>query len=118
MGRRQRRRQRQLRHTIITGIEVHPGANRRLKSCLHSNLHVPVQAESWEEHPVQIVEGHTPLPLVVDEERQLVVVEVKEDADGGSGLDAAVSAAGMRFGVEEPGALVVDVHGPALVIFA
>lgn len=57
------------------------------------------------------------LRFIVDVESQLASFQVEEDSDGGADIDPAVGTIAVDVVVQEPGALMIDVHRPALVIF-
>ena len=67
---------------------------------------------------MEVGEGDGAVGLVVDVVAQRVVAEVQQAADDGAALDAAVRAVRVLVHVDEPAALVVNVHAPRLVVLA
>ncbi len=57
-------------------------------------------------------------PLIVDEKRECAAIAIEKNADDATDTHAARAAAVMRFVVQEPGTLAVDVHRPAMQILA
>ena len=92
------------------------GGGRRVELRPQRDLHVAVDADGGEEDPVQVGEGDGAVRHLVDEVAEGVLVQVQQHPDDGAPLDAAVRAVGVL--VDEPAALVVDVHAPRFVVFA
>ena len=90
----------------------------RLQPRPQRDLHVAVDADGGEEDPVQVGEGDGAVRHLVDEVAEGVLVQVQQHPDDGAPLDAAVRAVGVLVAVDEPAALVVDVHAPRFVVFA
>lgn len=78
----------------------------------------PVETDGGVKHAVEVSEGDRALWFFVYEEREGVLVEVEQDANGGAHMDAPLDSLFVSTCVLEPGALTVNVHGPALVIFS
>lgn len=78
----------------------------------------PIEADSRVEHPVKVSEGDGALGFLVYEEGEGVLVQVEQNADGGSHVDAALDSLFVGARMLEPGTLSVNVHGPALVVLS
>lgn len=112
----------------------------RVERRVQRHLHVAVERHGRVEDAAgrQTVEGHCSLHrqsryivsfdgrqherdylrFFVHVEAEPVPVEIEEHADGGAGVDAAVRPVAVHVGVQKPRALVIDVHGPAELVFA
>lgn len=91
---------------------------RRIERRVQRDADPPVDADGRVEHPVQVLERHRALGLVVHVERQAVPVEVEQDSDRAARRYAALYPLLVGAGVLEPRAFAVYVHRPASVVLA
>ncbi len=84
---------------------------------MHRHLDVAVEADGRVEDAVQSGKRDRAVRLLVHVEGQRVLVEVKQHADDAVDANAALHPVGVLPAVDEPAALVVNVHSPAFVVF-
>lgn len=56
----------------------------------HTDLHVPIEADSRYKHPIQALEGSRSVLLLVDVESQSVFGQIQQDAHGRALGDASL----------------------------
>lgn len=91
---------------------------RRIDGRMQRQRDTAIDAHRRIEYAVQIAERNRTLRHFVDQKAERMPLQIEQNADRAAGRDAALDAALVHGVVLEPGALPVDVHGEAFVVFA
>lgn len=91
---------------------------RRIDGRMQRQRNATIDTDRRIEDAVQITERNRTLRHFVDQKAERMPFQIEQNANGAAGRDAALDATLVNGIVLEPGALPIDVHGEAFVIFA